>query len=104
AASARTIVVRNPKAFERAAATLRQRGGTIVLRPGSYASLVVGPRSGPILRVVGRPGVRVGHFLLWRTRRVSVGGLRIGPVRGDAQLELEGATDIDLHDLAVSAR
>jgi len=75
-----------------------------VLRPGSYASLVVGPRSGPILRVVGRPGVRVGHFLLWRTRRVSVGGLRIGPVRGDAQLELEGATDIDLHDLAVSAR
>jgi hypothetical protein len=104
AANARTIVVRNPKAFERAAAALRQRGGTIVLRPGSYASLVVGPRSGPILRVVGRPGVRVGHFLLWRTRRVSVGGLRIGPVRGDAQLELEGATDIDLHDLAVSAR
>lgn len=103
-ASARTIVVRNSKAFERAAAVLRHRGGTIVLRPGSYASLVVGPRSGPTLQVVGRRGVRVGRLLLSRTRRVSIGGLRIGPVRGDARLELEGATDIDLHDLVVSAR
>jgi hypothetical protein len=104
AASARTIVVRNPKAFERAAATLRHRGGTIVLRPGAYASLVIGPRSGPTLRIVGSGGVRVGRLLLSRTRRVSIGGLRIGPVRGDARLDLEGATDIDLHDLMVSAR
>ncbi|HEY2372859.1 MAG TPA: hypothetical protein VGH82_09945 [Gaiellaceae bacterium] len=42
----RTIVVRNPRAFERAAAALRHRGGMIVLGPGSYASLVLGPRSG----------------------------------------------------------
>jgi hypothetical protein len=104
AASARTIVVRNPKAFERAAAALRHRGGTIVLRPGSYGSLVLGPRSGPVLRVVGAGGVRVGRFLLWRTRRVSIGGLRIGPVGGDARLELQGAVDVDLHDLLVSAR
>ena len=104
AAHARTIVVRNPKAFERAAAALRQRGGTIVLRPGLYASLVVGPRSGSTLHVVGSGGVRVGRFLLWRTRRVSIGRIRIGPVRGVARLELEGATDIDLHDLLVSAR
>ena len=104
AANTRTFVVRNPTAFERAAAALRHRGGTIVLRPGSYASLVLGPRSGGVLRVVGVGGVRVGRFLLWRTRRVSIGGLRIGPVGGDARLELEGAVDVDLHDLVVSAR
>lgn len=104
AANSRTIVVRNPKAFEHAAAALRHRGGTIVLRPGSYRSLVLGPRSGPTLRVVGSGGVRVGRFLLWRTRRVSIGRVRIGPVGGDARLELEGAVDVDLHDLTVSAR
>jgi len=104
AANARTIVVRSPKAFERAAAALRHRGGTIVLRPGSYASLALGPRSGPTLRVVGTGGVRVGRFVLWRTRRVSIGGLRIGPIGSDARLELDGATDVDLHDLVVSAR
>jgi hypothetical protein len=104
AAGARTIVVRSPTAFERAAAALRHRSGTIVLGPGAYGSLVLGPRSGGELRVVGRGGVRVGRFLLWRTRRVSIGGLRIGPVGGDARLELEGATDVDLHDLVVSAR
>ncbi|HEY2372857.1 MAG TPA: right-handed parallel beta-helix repeat-containing protein [Gaiellaceae bacterium] len=104
AASARTIVVRNPRAFERAAAALSHRGGTIVLRPGSYSSLVLGPRSGGTLHVIGAGGVRVGRFLLWRTRRISIGGLRIGPVGGDARLELEGAVDVDLHDLLVSAR
>jgi len=104
AASARTFVVHNAKAFERAAAALHHRGGTIVLRPGAYASLELGPRSGGTLRVVGAGGVRVGRFLLWRTRRVSIGGIRIGPVAGDARLELDGATDIDLHDLVVSAR
>jgi hypothetical protein len=104
AASARTIVVRNPKAFERAAAAFRHRGGTIVLRPGSYSSLVLGPRSGGTLRVVGAGGVRVGRFQLSRTRRVSIGRLRIGPVGGEAKLELDGAFDVDLHDLVVSAR
>jgi hypothetical protein len=104
AATTRTIVVRNPKGFERAATALRHRGGTIALRPGTYGSLVLGPRSGPTLHVVGRGGVRVGRLLLSRTRRVSIGGLRIGPVGGTAELQLEGATDIDLHDLVVSAR
>jgi hypothetical protein len=104
AARARTFVVGSPKAFERAAAALHHRGGTIVLRPGSYTSLVLGPRSGGALRVVGAGGVRVGRFVLWRTRRVSIGGLRIGPVAGEAQLEVEGAVDVDLHDLVVSAR
>jgi hypothetical protein len=104
AATARTIAVRNPPGFARAAAALRSSGGTIVLRPGSYGSLVVGPRSGPRLNIVGRGGVRVGRLLLSRARNVSIGDLRIGPVGGDAKLELQGAENVDLHDLFVSAR
>ena len=102
-AGARAVVVRNAAGFERAAAALRRSGGTIVLRPGAYPSLQLGPRSGGELRIVGAGGVRVGRFLLLGTRRVSIGGLRIGPVGEDARLELDGAVDVDLHDLVVSA-
>jgi hypothetical protein len=103
AARPRTLVVHDARGFERAAAKLRRSGGTIVLRPGAYASLNVGPRSGPTLRVVGAGGVRVGRFVLARTRRVSIGNVLIAPVSGDAVVELDGASDVDLHDLVVSA-
>src|ERR1700756_2578910 len=101
AARPRTVVVHDARGFERAAAKLRRTGGTIVLRPGAYASLVIGPRSGPTLRVVGAGGVRVGRFVLSRTRRVSIGNVLIAPVYGDAVLELDDASNIDLHDLVV---
>jgi hypothetical protein len=104
AAGSRTLAVRDAHGFARAAAALRRTGGTIVLRPGAYSSLVVGPRSGARLRIVGARGVRVGRLLLWRTRRVSISGLRIGPTGGDAELRLEGAVNVDLDDLTVSAR
>jgi hypothetical protein len=100
----RTIHVRNAAAFARAAKQLRRSGGTIVLRAGSYPSLELGPRSTRPLRVVGSPGTRVGRFLLWRTQHVSIGRLAIGPVGGDARLELQGAREIDLHDLLVTAK
>jgi Right handed beta helix region len=106
AAGSRTVVVRNSQGFARAAAALRHSGGTIVLRPGTYPSIVIGPRSGGPLRIVGAgpDAVRVGRLLLWRARRVSISGLRVGPVGGDARLELQGAVDVDLHELLVSAR
>jgi hypothetical protein len=104
AAVPRTLVVHNATGFARAAAALRLTGGTIVLRPGGYASLTLGPRSGGRLRVVGSGGVRVGRFLLWRTRNVSIANLRIGPIGADAQLELAGAVGVDLNGLVVSAR
>jgi len=100
----RTVVVGSDAAFAHAAQTLRRSGGTIVLRAGSYASLELGPRSSRPLRVIGSPGTRVGRFLLRRTQRVSIGRLTIAPVGGDAQLELQGARDVDLHDLHVTAR
>ena len=100
----RTIVVGSDAGFARAVQALRRSGGTIVLRPGSYSSLTVGPRSAHPLRIVGSGGTRVGRLLLSRTQQVSVGRLAIGPVGGDARLELEGARDIDLHDLLVTAK
>jgi hypothetical protein len=103
-AGSRTIVVHNVRGFEHASSVLRRSGGTIVLRPGTYSSLVLGPRSGARLHVVGHGGVRIGGFLLSRTRSVSISGLRIGPVDGDAELRLEGAAGIDLDNLTVSAR
>jgi hypothetical protein len=101
-AKPRTITVRNAKGFAHAAAKLRRTGGTIVLRPGAYASLSLGPRGSSPLRVVG-DGARVGRFELFRTRNVSISHLRIGPVAGDAKLELDGASAIDLDHLTIDA-
>jgi hypothetical protein len=103
AQAGRTIAVHDARGFTRAAAGLARSGGTIVLRPGAYGSLVVGPRRGGELRVVGGSGVRVGRFLLLRARHVSIANLRIGPVGGDAVLELDGASDVELRHLRVSA-
>jgi hypothetical protein len=103
AAKPRTLTVGSAKGFAHAVATLRRSGGTIVLRPGAYAALTLGPRSNRLLRVVGAGGVRVGRFVLARTQHVEIGNLRIGPVTGDAILELDGAAHVDLHDLTVDA-
>jgi hypothetical protein len=102
-AQARTIHVRDDAGFARAVAKLRQSGGTIALRPGSYPRLLIGPRSAARLDVVGGPGVRVGRLLLWRTQHVSVGDVAVAPVGDDARIELQGARSIDLHDLRVTA-
>src|SRR5258705_4998030 len=86
AAGSHTVVVRNSQGFARAAAALRHSGGTIVLRPGTYPSIVLGPRSGGPLRVVGAgpDAVRVGRLLLWRTRRGSRHPASSRPRRGPA--------------------
>lgn len=101
--SARAIAVDSDASFVRAAQRLQYSGGTIVLRGGSYARLELGPRSAAPLRIVGSPGTRVGRLLLWHTQHVSVGNLTIAPVAGDAELEVQGARDVDLHDLHVTA-
>jgi hypothetical protein len=104
ARASRTIVVRDDAGFARAAQALRRSGGTIVLRPESYPSLTIGPRSARPLRIVGSGGTRVGRFLLSETQHVSIGRLAIGPVGADASLELQGARYVDLHDLLVTAK
>jgi hypothetical protein len=99
-----TILVGSEAGFARAAEELRNSGGKIVLRPRLYRQLVIGPRSGKQLRIVGSRGTRVERILFVRTQRVSLGNMTIGPIRGDARVELQGARDIDLHDLVVTAK
>ena len=102
--SAGTLVVGKSSGFAWATKALRKSGGTIRLRPGSYPRLLIGPRAGRRLHVVGSPGTRVGGFYLFRAQHVSISRLTVAPVRGDANIELHGAADVDLHDLVVTAR
>jgi hypothetical protein len=100
----RSILVGSEAGFARAAKMLQGSGGRIVLRPRLYRLLVVGPRSGGLLRIDGLRGTRVERLVLSRTRRVSLGGMTIAPIGGDAQVEIDGSQRIELHDLVVTAR
>ena len=102
---AKTIRVKSDAGFAKAARKLRVSGGTIVLRPQLYRQLVIPPRrSTRLLKIVGTVGVRVEDVIFDRTQHVSLGRLRIGPVRGDALVEVNASHHILLHDLLVSAR
>jgi hypothetical protein len=99
-----TLHVRTDAQFQNAVAALRDSGGTIVLLPGAYRELIVGPRSARPLRIVGTRGVRVEHVLLDHTQRVSLGRLTLRPVAGDATIDVNGSDRVDLHHLVVTAR
>jgi hypothetical protein len=101
AETVQTVLVGSDAAFAAAAESLRSSGGRIVVRPFLYRQLVIGPRSGRELRIVGSRGTCVERILFWRTARVSLGHLTIGPIGGDARVELQEARDIDLHDLVI---
>ena len=104
AAEAKTVRVKSDAGFAKAVRKFRYTGGTIVLRPQLYRRLVIPPRrTTRELRVVGMPGVRVGDLVFDRTQHISFGRVRIGPVRGDALVEVNGSRHILLHDLLVSA-
>ena len=103
-AAARTIVVKNQAQFERAVEQLRKPGGRIVLRPHLYRKLVIGPRSRRPLRIVGRRGVRVQSLIFDRTQRVSFGRVTVGPINGNALVQIRRSRHVVLHDLVVSAR
>ena len=96
--------MRTDAGFAIAVRRLSRSGGTIVLHPGLYRSLVIPPRSWRPLRIVGMRGVRVQNVLFYDTQRVSFGRVRVGPIRGDALVEVRGSRHIVLHDLVVSAR
>jgi hypothetical protein len=103
AATGRTLAVRGDADFAAAVRSLRYSGGKIVLRPGRYRHLVVGPRSSRKLQIVGSKGVRVEQVLLDGTTNVSIGHVTLAPIRGDALLEARESRAIDLHDLVVTA-
>jgi parallel beta helix pectate lyase-like protein len=97
-------LVRNGAQFAAAVSALRHSGGTIVLLPHVYrGELVVPPRSGGLLHIVGRPGTYVERIRLDHAQRVSIGRLRIGPVTQDAWIEADNSRDLLFHNLVVSA-
>jgi hypothetical protein len=103
-ARGRTIRVANEQQFHRAERKLARTGGTIVLRPRLYRRLTVSARSNRPLRIVGTRGARVEDVYLYGTRRVSLGRVTIGPIRGDALVEVWHSRDVLLHDLTVRGR
>ena len=104
-AEAKTIRVKSDAGFAKAARKLRVSGGTIILRPQLYRRLVIpSRRSTRPLKILGTVGVRVENVVFDRTQHVSFGRLRIGPVRGNALVEVNTSHHILLHDLLVSAR
>jgi hypothetical protein len=98
------LVVHGEAEFAAAVRYFQRSGGRIVLRPYRYRQLVVGPRSRRPLRIVGMRGVRVGRLLFTGAQKVSFGRVTVGPVRGDALIEVYQSRDIVLHDLVVTAR
>jgi Right handed beta helix region len=106
AAEARTSThyVRSDAEFRRAERALARSGGTIVLLPRLYRRLDVSVRSARPLRIVGTRGARVEHVVFWETRNVSFGRVTVGPIGGDALVEVHGSRNVVLHDLVVTAR
>ena len=90
--------------LDAAAHRLRQTGGTIVLRPRLYRRLVISWRAGKRLRIVGMRGTRIEQVVFDGARGVSLGRVTIGPIRGDALVDVRASHRILLHDLVVTAR
>jgi len=98
------IQVANESQFAAAVAELGDSGGTIVLLPHVYRrTLTISSRSALPLEIVGRPGTRVMRIRLDHARHISVGGLTVAPVDGDAGIDVVASDRIDLHDLLVTA-
>lgn len=101
----KTVRVGSEAAFTKAVRRLQRSGGTIVLRPKLYRRLVVPPRrSASPLHIVGTRGTRVQSFLFDGTQHVSLGHVTVGPIDGDAVVEVRASRQILLHDLVVTAR
>jgi hypothetical protein len=103
-AASKTIRVRNDKQFQAAVAKLARSGGTIRLQPSLYRTLVVPPRSGRRLRIIGRPGVRIQRLVFDRTRNVSLARVTISPRTQHAIVEINHSKHIDLDRLLVTAQ
>jgi hypothetical protein len=103
-ARATTLYVSSDASFARAERALRSSGGTIVLLPRLYRRLTISARSRRPLRILGTRGARVEDVYFYGARNVSLGRVRIGPVAGDALVELWKSRDIVLHDLVLRGR
>jgi hypothetical protein len=101
---AATIHVQSDDGFATAVAQLRSSGGTIVLEPREYHSLVVGERSTRPLRIVALHGARAERVSFDGTRNVVLDGLRIAPRGTDAAVVIHDSEHVTLERLSVSAQ
>ncbi len=99
-----TVRVTGAASFDTAVRALRGRGGTIVLRPRLYREIVVRWRTGKPLRIVGTPGARIERLIFDRASQVTVRNVTIGPIGGDALVDVRASRDIVLEALVVTAR
>src|SRR5688500_2139046 len=98
------LTVGSSTELEQAIGALRHRGGTVVLRPRLYRELVIRWRSRKLLRIIGTRGTRVERVVFDGASRVSFGKVTIGPIRGEAMVDVRSSRNIVLHDLVVTAR
>ena len=98
------ITVGSGTEFDGAVNALRRTGGTIVLRPRLYRELVIRWRTGRPLRIVGTQGTRVGRVVFDGASHVSFGNVTVGPIGGEAIVDVRASRYIVLHDLVVTAR
>jgi hypothetical protein len=98
------ITVGSGTEFDGAVNALRRTGGTIILRPREYRELVIRWRTGRPLRIVGTRGTRVGRVVFDGASRVSFGNMTVGPIVGEAIVDVRASRHIVLHDLIVTAR
>lgn len=102
--ASKTIRVRNDSQLQAAISKLANSGGTIRLLPNFYRALVVPPRSGRPLRIIGRPGVGIERVVFDRTKNVSLARVRISPRTQHAIVEVNHSKHIDLDRLVVTAQ
>lgn len=99
-----TVRVGGQGQLDAASRRLSRTGGTIVLRPRLYRTLIVSWRAGKRLRIVGMRGTRIERLVFDGARNVSVGRVAIRPIRGDALVDIRASRRILLHDLVVTAQ
>jgi hypothetical protein len=99
-----TIAAGSPGTFAAAVQKLRASGGTIVLQPGRYDELVVGPRGRRQLTIRAQAGVTIRHLRLEGTRNVRLVGLRIVSTTSPAHLDINRSAGITLDRVRIRGR
>jgi hypothetical protein len=99
-AKTKVAVVKNERQFQQAVQRLRG-GGAIVLRPGRYRLLRVGPRSSRALVVRALEGVSVRQILLRDTRNVRIENVILSPDARAASIRVERSHKVELRRLSV---
>lgn len=94
------VVVKTERQFQQAVKRLNG-GGTIILRPGRYRLLRIGPRSSRPLVVRAVKGVSVRQILLRDTRNVRIENVILAPDARGASIKVERSRHVELRGVHV---